>query len=479
MIQFILNDKNICTSARKGSVLLDFIRNELHLTGTKEGCREGDCGACTVLLGEIKSEGSSGNEELHYKYINSCLMPLGDVHGKHVVTIEGLNSEDLTPIQKAFVDEGGTQCGFCTPGFIVSLTGYFLINQNYNELEAIDSMNGNICRCTGYSGIKRAAKRVVSNFNSSENEDLRFDTLIQLQIIPDYFKGIEKRLNELNIKLETEVSVDGYDQYEFLISGGTDLYVQKWESLINSPVNLISTEKKFSFIEETDDEIRVGSTTTISELENSSLLNNYFPEFQNYLKLFGSIPIRNRATVGGNIVNASPIGDMTNIFLALDSRVHISDGKSKRQVQLKNFFTGYKTLDLRENELVEAVSFSTPKPNSRFNYEKVSKRTFLDIASVNSSMFLELNKKQITEVHISAGGVAPIPLYLSKTREYLLGKTISEDIIFKALEISLDEISPISDARGTAEYKSLLLRQLIFAHFIKLFPEYVNDLVIT
>lgn len=472
MIQFILNDKDICTTASQGSVLLDFIRKELHLSGTKEGCREGDCGACTVLLGEIKDDG------LHYKYINSCLMPLGDVHGKHIVTIEGLNSEELTPIQKAFVDKGGTQCGFCTPGFIISLTGYFLINQNYKSLEAIDSMNGNICRCTGYSGIKRSAEQVAINFTSIHSGDYKLDNLIAAQIIPSYFNGIGKRLVDLNKKLESEKNVDDQDHFEFLISGGTDLYVQKWESLINSPVNLISTEKKFSFIEEVDDEIRVGSTTTISELENSSLLNNYFPEFQKYLKLFGSIPIRNRATVGGNIVNASPIGDMTNIFLALDSRVHISDGKSKRQVQLKNFFRGYKTLDLRKNELLEAVSFSTPKPNSRFNYEKVSKRTFLDIASVNSSMYIELNEKQITEVHISAGGVAPIPLYLSKTRESLLGKTISEDIVFKALEISLDEISPISDARGSAEYKSLLLRQLIFAHFIKLFPEYADDLVI-
>jgi len=472
MIQFILNDKDISTSFPQGSVLLDFIRNELHLTGTKEGCREGDCGACTVLLGEIKDDG------LQYKYINSCLMPLGDVHSKHVVTIEGLNREDLTPIQKAFVEEGGTQCGFCTPGFIVSLTGYFLINQNYKSLEAIDSMNGNICRCTGYSGIKRAAEKVVSNFNSSENEDLKLDRLTQSQIIPDYFKGIEKRLNELNKKLEPEVSIDGYDQYEFLISGGTDLYVQKWESLINSKVNLISAEKKFSFIEEVDGKIKIGSTTTISELEYSPLLNKYLPEFQNYLKLFGSIPIRNRATVGGNIVNASPIGDMTNILLVLDSTVHITDRKNKREVPLKNFFRAYKTLDLNENELVEAVSFSIPKTNSRFNFEKISKRTFLDIASVNSSIYIETNENRILEVHISAGGVAPIPLYLTNTIEFLTGKEIESQIVEQASQVAQSEISPISDARGSAEYKSLLLRQLIFAHFVKLFPEFVDDWVV-
>jgi xanthine dehydrogenase small subunit len=476
MIEFILNDKDICTNLPRGWVLLDFIRKEAHLTGVKEGCREGDCGACTVLLGEIKSDGSYGNEELHYKYINSCLMPLGDIHGKHIVTIEGLNREELTPIQKAIVEEGGTQCGFCTPGFIVSLTGYFLINQNYKALDAIDSMNGNICRCTGYSGIKRAAEKVSSNFNLNNNEKLKLERLIQSQMIPDYFRGIKKRLIELNKKLANDVRAGSFNQFEFLISGGTDLYVQKWESIINSQVSLISTEKKFSFIEEVDGEIRIGSTTTISELEYSSLLNSHFPDFRKYLRLFGSIPIRNRATVGGNIVNASPIGDVINILLALDAKVHITNEKSKREILLKNFFKGYKTLDLNTGELIEAVSFPAPKRNSNFNFEKISKRTFLDIASVNSSMYIEFDDKQISEVRISAGGVAPIPMYLMKTRNYLLGKSISEEVATEAGEIAMSEISPISDARGTAEYKSLLLRQLIFAHFIKLFPEYVNDL---
>jgi len=465
MIHFILNDKDVSTSFSRGFVLLDFIRKKLHLTGTKQGCREGDCGACTVLIGEIQKG------ELHYKNVNSCLMPLGDVHGKHVVTIEGLNSDELSPIQSAFVDEGGTQCGFCTPGFIVSLTGYFLINQNYNALDAIDSMNGNICRCTGYSGIKRAAERAAASFDSIQNGDYKFDNLITAQIIPNYFSGIKKRLIDLNKKLRSEIVGKSNDQFEFLISGGTDLYVQKWESLINSQVNLISSYKKLSFVEEVNGEIHIGSTTTIAELEQSQLMKKYFPEFPNYLILFGSIPIRNRATVGGNIVNASPIGDMTNILLALDSNVHITNGKSERQVPLKNFFKGYKTPDLDKNELVEYFSFQIPEKNSRFNFEKVSKRTYLDIASVNSSMYIEVNGEQITEIHLSAGGVAPIPMYLAKTRNYLLGKSISENVVAEAGEIAVSEISPISDARGSAEYKSLLLRQLIFAHFIKLFPE--------
>ncbi len=471
MIHFILNDKDISTSALRGTVLLDLIRKELHLTGTKEGCREGDCGACTVLLGEII------NNQIQYKYINSCLMPLGDVHGKHVVTIEGLNRDELSPIQSAFVDEGGTQCGFCTPGFIVSLTGYFLNSQNYQAVDAIDSMNGNICRCTGYSGIKRAAEHAASAVTSSDNG--RIEELIKSHFLPEYFNEIKERLNILNKKIASETGTDGDDKYQFLISGGTDLYVQEWESIINSEVNLISSDKRFSFVEEVDGEIQIGSTTTISELENSPILQKYFSNFPNYLKLFGSIPIRNRATVGGNIVNASPIGDMTNILLALDSNVHITDGKSKRQIPLKNFFKGYKTLDLNKNELVTSLSFQIPRKNFGFNFEKVSKRTYLDIASVNSSMYIEFDEKQISEVRISAGGVAPIPMYLVKTRNHLLGKSISEDTAAEAGEIAMSEISPISDARGTAEYKSLLLRQLIFAHFVKLFPEIANGVVHT
>jgi len=464
MIKFILNDLNITTDLPPTTVLLDFIRKEKMLTGTKEGCREGDCGACTILLGQLVKG------TVKYKSVNSCLMPLGDVNGKHVVTVEGINQKDLSPVQAAMVDEGGTQCGFCTPGFVVSMTGYFLNNSNLNSYDAIESLDGNICRCTGYAGIKRAAADSILIFENGKSDDRNhLENLISLKFIPDYFHEIKKRLDKISID---DKSVN--KKSSVVISGGTDLYVQRWESLVRSKGNLISQDKKLTGISRTGKQINIGSATTIEEIKSSKLLQKYFPQWNNYLSLFGSLPIRNRATIGGNIVNASPIGDMVNIFLALNSTVHLKDGKKKRSILLKNFYKGYKSLEKKKNEIVEKISFQIPSKNSFFNFEKISKRTYLDIASVNSSIFIELKLGKITTIHISAGGVAPIPLYLTNTCSYLKNKTIDNETIKKAAAISASEISPISDARGSAEYKRLLLHQLLYVHFIKLFPQLVD-----
>ena len=464
MINFILNDLNISTDLSPTTVLLDFIRKEKMLTGTKEGCREGDCGACTILLGELVKG------IVKYKSVNSCLMPLGDANSKHVVTVEGINQRELSPVQATMVDEGGTQCGFCTPGFVVSMTGYFLNNSNLNSDDAIESVGGNVCRCTGYGGIKRAAYDSISIYENGKSDDRNhFENLISLKFIPNYFHDIKKRLEKISINHK---SID--KKSSVVISGGTDLYVQRWESLVRSKGNFISQDKKLAGISKTAKQINIGSATTIEELKSSKLLQKYFPQWNNYLGLFGSLPIRNRATIGGNIVNASPIGDMVNILLALNSTVHLNDGKKKRSILLKNFYKGYKSLDKKKNEIVEKITFLTPSKNSLFNFEKISKRTYLDIASVNSSIYIELKSGKITTIHISAGGIAPIPLYLNNTCNYLRNKTIDTETIKNAVEISANEISPISDARGSAEYKRLLLRQLLYAHFIKLFPQLVD-----
>lgn len=464
MIKFILNDLNITTDLSPTTVLLDFIRKEKMLTGTKEGCREGDCGACTILLGELVKG------TVKYKSVNSCLMPLGDANGKHVVTVEGINQKDLSPVQAAMVDEGGTQCGFCTPGFVVSMTGYFLNNSNLNIYDAIESLGGNICRCTGYAGIKRAASDSISIFKNGKSDDRNhLENLISLKFIPNYFHEIRKRLEKISVD---DRSID--KKSSVVISGGTDLYVQRWENLVRGKGNLISQDKKLTGISQTGKQINIGSATTIEEIKSSKLLQKYFPQWNNYLSLFGSLPIRNRATIGGNIVNASPIGDMVNIFLALNSTVHLKDGKKKRSILLKNFYKGYKSLEKKKNEIVEKISFQIPLKNSFFNFEKISKRTYLDIASVNSSIYIELKSGKITTVHISAGGVAPIPLYLTKTCSYLKNKAIDTETIKNAVAISASEISPISDARGSAEYKRLMLHQLLYAHFIKLFPQLVD-----
>jgi xanthine dehydrogenase small subunit len=465
-INFICNSENVSAEVHPGLSLLDFLRTNLVLTGTKEGCREGDCGACTVLIGELKGK------EIIYHSVNSCLFPVGNVNRKHIVTVEGLCREELTVVQKSFVQEGGSQCGFCTPGFIVSLTGYFLSNENFNANDAIDSMDGNICRCTGHSSIIKAAQKSSEILSSNiTNHTNHINALIKSGFIPDYFSNIPNRLKQLKQeKLSKEEKIIPH----FYISGGTDILVQSWEDILKNEVKLLSSNGISSVIIEKNGKCIVGAAATISDLINSDIISKYLPHLKKQLKLFGSLPIRNSATVGGNIVNASPIGDITSILLALNAVVHLKKENSKRNLFLKDLYKGYKTLDLKDGELVDHVSFNFPVENSCFNFEKVSQRTFLDIASVNSSIYLESKESNIITARLSAGGVAPIPLYLKRTSEFLKGKTISADIVTEAATISQTEISPISDARGSAEYKTLLLRQLIIAHFITLFENKVK-----
>ncbi len=462
MIELILNDQKITTDLPPTTVLLDFLRRENKLTGTKEGCREGDCGACTVLLGELK------NEKVFYKTINSCLVPIGDIHAKHVVTIEGLNQIELSPIQAAFVEEGGTQCGFCTPGFVISMTGYFINSVIQNVDDAIEALGGNICRCTGYTGIIRATQKSINVYEGLAPRKNHFDKLVTGKFIPEYFVSIAGELK--SIKTQKRIVRNN----QFMIGGGTDLYVQQWKDIVQSSADFISQENISKEILQTKNQIRIGGAATVQDIIESHVIYKHFPTLRNQLQLFGSLPIRNRATISGNLVNASPIGDLTNIFMALDAELHLKNGKKKRSLFLHEFYKGYKRLNKKENEIIEWITIPIPPKKFYFNYEKVSKRTHLDIASVNSTIAFTMSKNRINCVGLSAGGVAPVPLCLNKTCEYLNGKKVTCENIKSAALIAMDEISPISDARGSAEYKKLLLRQLIYSHFLMLFPKQLN-----
>jgi len=227
-ITFICNQKKIEATLHSATTVLDYLRKHQHLTGTKEGCREGDCGACTVLVGTLSGK------KVKYQNVNSCLLPIAQAEGKHIVTIEGLNSSDLSIIQQSFVDEGGTQCGFCTPGFIVSLTGYLLSSNNYNLDDAVNSIGGNVCRCTGHTTIKRAVDKIINELsvkNSADSNNL--SSLINLGIIPKYFEEIPKQLTEIKKKI---ISLEYEQRADFLIAGGTDLFVQREDDLLKSNI---------------------------------------------------------------------------------------------------------------------------------------------------------------------------------------------------------------------------------------------------
>mgnify|MGYP003624312876 FL=1 len=446
--------------------LLDFVRYQKRLTGTKIGCREGDCGACTVLVGTLK------NDAMEYQSITSCISPLGNAHGKHIVTVEGTNLQNkLTTTQEAMKANYATQCGFCTPGFVVSLTGFTLSNSDKNYNNALDAISGNICRCTGYKAIERAANQVVEKFQNTNKTSL--DWLIENEFIPEYFATIPKRLKEIEIK-------DSNKPKGKYVSGGTDLYVQQADHLADNDVHLITEKKYLKGITITNSSCTIGTNSTVSDIWNHSELNKLFPNLRKHLKLVSSEQIRNMASLGGNFVNASPIGDMTIFFLALNSNITIVNSEEQeRTIALKDFYKDYKKIDLHEGELLKEICFKPLTKKSFFNFEKVSKRTHLDIASVNSAIHISVENKTIVEANVAIGGVAAIPKYLHETSAFLKGKQLSVETIIEANEILQKEISPISDVRGTSDYKRLLARQLFIAHFIELFPMQftLNDVV--
>ncbi|MEO5572383.1 MAG: FAD binding domain-containing protein [Bacteroidia bacterium] len=455
MIEFILNNRHIKTNLPAGMTVLDFVRYEQNLKGTKIGCREGDCGACTVLVGELK------DGKLNYLSMTSCLMPLGNASGKHIVTVEGINLKELNPVQQAIVDEGGTQCGFCTVGFVMSLAGFCMSEEETNYENAIASIDGNICRCTGYKSLERASSSIVEQLKTRNNKEI-ISWLVNEKFIPSYFSEIPQRL------LALSKSLNGVSK-KIKIGGGTDLYVQKHESMVHADADFVFDNSELKGIFRKDNLIYLGASTTVEDIRDNDLMNELFPKLKKHLKLISSTPIRNMATLAGNFVNASPIGDMTIYFLALNAGLVLDNNGKKRKILLKDFYKGYKTIDKSEDEIVETIFFEAPKQNTVFNFEKVSKRTHLDIASVNSAISFELLNDKMLNVHTVTGGVFAFPRYLEKTCSFLNGKEITAPNILSAGEMLQKEIAPISDARGTEGYKRLLARQLFFAHFIEMF----------
>lgn len=293
MIEFILNTKKIKTDLPPGMAMLDFIRGEQNLKGTKIGCREGDCGACTVLVGELF------DSQLKYRSVTSCLMPLGNAQGKHIVSIEGINGAALNPVQQAIVDEGGTQCGFCTVGFVMSLVGFCLSEKTNNYENALASMDGNICRCTGYKSLERAAALIVEQLNNKNKTEL-LPWLVQNNYIPSYFEKIQEQLEHINAP--ANMASQG-----ILVGGGTDLYVQKHDSMIEATIQFVANNSQYTGISKVGNIFTIGASTTVEELKNNALMLVNFPRLDQHLKLVSSTPIRNMATLAGNFVNASQL----------------------------------------------------------------------------------------------------------------------------------------------------------------------------
>jgi len=465
MIRFILNQTHIETARPPGLTLLDFVRYEAKLRGTKIGCREGDCGACTVLIGSLQGE------TVHYKSVTSCLTPLANVHGQHVVTVEGLNlpGKRLNKAQEAMVSQSATQCGFCTPGFVVSLCGYALNCPNSDIENAVSAIDGNICRCTGYKSIERAAADLAGQLEDKDAAN-PMPWLVSEGFLPDYFINIPERLRQLSNGSEHAASG------RTPIGGGTDLYVQKHHEIPNMELQFMARRNTADAVLFDGASCTLPAHATATDLMEAAPLSKAVPRWRQFFKLVSSTPIRNIGTVAGNLANASPIGDLTIMLLALGARLTLTDESlsSEREIALDNLYLDYKKLDKTPAEIIRRVQFEIPRKGQLFNFEKVCKRQYLDIASVNTALLMTLESGIITEARCAMGGVAPIPKFLRETNRFLEGRPLTAKTIREAEAVLQTEISPISDVRGTVEYKRLLARQLFYAHFVELFPQTIQ-----
>jgi xanthine dehydrogenase small subunit len=460
MPTFLLNQTEIRTDAPAGSSLVDFLRNHQHLYGTKIGCREGDCGACTVLVGE------RAGGRMRYQTMASCLTPLGNVAGRHVVTIEGLNQEKLSFIQEAFVEMNATQCGFCTPGFILSVYGFCLGGGPLTSSGALAAVAGNLCRCTGYASIKRALEAIVVRVQPMDPDD-PLPWLVEQQFLPEYFRAVPERLAALPARAGAS---QGYP-----IAGGTDLLIQDFEGANDAdPVRLLWGSEPRGRITVAEGRCTIGSACTITRIKESAQLRELIPGLDGYLDLMASHPIRNMGTLGGNLANASPLGDLTVIFMALDADLRLSGPDGERVVRLKDFYTGYKKTRLAPAEIIETVAFDLPSAGSRFSFEKTSKRVHLDMATVNSAMRVVLDRGVIRQASFAVGSLGPSVMNLEATCAFLKGRPIDNDTFREANRIAQGEIAPVSRHPGDGDYKRALLRQHLMIHLLKFAPGSVS-----
>ena len=433
-IIYINNKKVEVTNVYHDITLLDWLRNYHKITGTKEGCAEGDCGACSVIINKKNKEDS--------KPINSCLVRLGQVIGNNITTIEGLGCDkNPHPLQMAFSNEYASQCGYCTPGFIIS--GVSLINSGkvVNNDTINDAISGNLCRCTGYSPIIKAIKSVSD----------RKTKLKKVEIINKEKKvcfGNITYLKPNNLKeLKDYLEVKSFQ----FIAGGTDLNLQR--PIINEKENNIiclSSIKELNFIKEFKEKMVLGGAVTIENFLDS--VRSKMPELIEILQRFGSPQIRNQGTIGGNLCTSSPIGDLAPLLMVLNSDINVFGKNGIKKTNIKNFFKGYRKNILKKDEIILSIEIPYPNKKNKFFSWKLSKRYDQDISTISLAINIQTQKNIIKEIQMAAGGVAATPKSLDKLCKSMLEKKLDDAIDF-ATE-NLDQfIQPISDLRGSSHYR--------------------------
>ncbi|PKK91222.1 MAG: hypothetical protein CVV64_05485 [Candidatus Wallbacteria bacterium HGW-Wallbacteria-1] len=495
-ISFVFNGKPAYMEAESDSTVLEMLGGHGH-HGTREGCGEGDCGACTVAVGDLK------NGELKYRAVTSCLMPAAQIHGKHLVTIEGIgNRASLHPVQQAIINSHGTQCGFCTPGFIMSLFVLFQNNSAPDDTEIKEFLTGNLCRCTGYDSIVHGARMALQNGAAGDlPETFRqagtlISNILGKEPVPRIVRFSEESGREVSChgnegalfrpayRIAMTMS-DIFDHMEYagenarILAGGSDLLVaikkagQQYTDLID-----VTRVEELNRVEFHQDYTRIGAALSLSDLENDSQLMARVPALGQALGLMASPQVKALASLGGNLGNASPIADTVPPMWAMGSTIELASRRGVRSVPFDSFFLDYKKTVMQRDEMIQSMTVPVKSGNILVSFEKISKRRHLDIASANSCLVLEMESDGITvrDARYVVGGCGPNAIETVKAQALLRGRPLSAHLVLEAALMSSTEVEPMNDVRGSAAYRKSLTEGMMLKHFARLFPEIMQKL---
>jgi len=486
-MSFVFNGRPVYMEAESDATVLEMLGGHGH-HGTKEGCGEGDCGACTVAIGELV------DGKVRYRAVTSCLMPASQLQGRHLVTIEGLGDRtSLHPIQQAIVNSHGTQCGFCTPGFIMSLFVLFSNNPQPEDREIREFLTGNLCRCTGYDSIVHGARMALDAGAAGELPQTFGDVAALLKRLnaeepfPKVVRYCEQALPGSLERPAFRIAVTLDEVFQHLeeagdrariIAGGSDLLVAmkkagaKYTDLLD-----ITRVPELNSLHMGATEIRIGAALSIAGLEENQPLMEALPALAQAFSLMASPQVKAMASLGGNLGNASPIADTVPPLWAMGAQLELVSRKGLRRIGLDSFFLDYKSTALQAGEIISAVILPNQPEGTLASFEKVSKRRHLDIATANSSLVMTLDSSgKVASLRHVVGGCGPVAIETVKSSGMLVGQTLTADLVLKAALQASGEVRPMDDVRGSADYRRALVEGMMLKHFARLFPEMMSQL---